>query len=274
MPRRSASTGPLSSTRSPSSSSAPRVGARWPLRIFISVDLPAPFSPMMACASPARTVIETSLSTSTGPNERESPTASSKGFPEAEFLPAFRVRHLWPRRRRSSRDRHFCLSVTCQRKLAPGRPIRKALVRLNLAETAPRAGEARTSSSMSVGPGRRGRAATRKRLRLAGSLCGKAIGGPIFLQSGPPRAKRPGERLHNSNLRDVNRRVGSNELDRFLASPLAVPPGVRRHDGCLARIDKGPPMRQADRASISPPDPRRFGGRQQGAEAFLLARSN
>ena len=58
------------------------MGARWPLRIFISVDLPAPFSPMIACTSPALTLRETSLRTSIGPNERDRPTASRTGSVE------------------------------------------------------------------------------------------------------------------------------------------------------------------------------------------------
>ena len=40
-------------TLSPSSRSVPSVGVRWPARIFIRVDLPAPFSPMIAWARPA-----------------------------------------------------------------------------------------------------------------------------------------------------------------------------------------------------------------------------
>ena len=136
MPRRSASTGPFSSTGAPSSFRTPRVGGRWPLTIFISVDLPAPFSPMIAWTSPARTSSETSLSTSIGPNERDSPTASRTECegPAATFgrsdlgcgwvgalgsgIPSPPA--LWPR-------------LTCQRYLAPrSRSVKRRPLRLPL----------------------------------------------------------------------------------------------------------------------------------------------
>ena len=55
MPRSTASRGPLSTTGSPSSSSAPVVGVSIPARIFISVDFPAPFSPNSAVTRPGMT---------------------------------------------------------------------------------------------------------------------------------------------------------------------------------------------------------------------------
>ncbi|HZZ62992.1 MAG TPA: hypothetical protein VFE63_17810 [Roseiarcus sp.] len=55
------------------------------LRIFISVDLPAPFSPTIAWTSPARTPIETSLRTSIGRNERDNPTTSRTGWAERKL---------------------------------------------------------------------------------------------------------------------------------------------------------------------------------------------
>ena len=86
---------------------APRVGARWPARIFISVDLPAPFSPMIAWTSPARTLTETSLKTSIGPNERDKPTASRTGpsgpAPARFFSPASDMRPRWSKRPPSKR---------------------------------------------------------------------------------------------------------------------------------------------------------------------------
>jgi hypothetical protein len=48
MPRRSASTGPVSVTVSPSILNSPRVGCKWPASSFMRVDLPAPFSSMIA----------------------------------------------------------------------------------------------------------------------------------------------------------------------------------------------------------------------------------
>ena len=51
-PRSRASCGPESATRSPSISTCPSLGAWMPVMILIIVDLPAPFSPTMACTSP------------------------------------------------------------------------------------------------------------------------------------------------------------------------------------------------------------------------------
>ena len=47
--------------------------------IFIKVDLPAPFSPMIAWTSPARKARLMSESTSTGPNAFVRPRVSSSG---------------------------------------------------------------------------------------------------------------------------------------------------------------------------------------------------
>src|ERR1700750_168561 len=49
----------------------PEVGCSKPERIFISVDLPAPFSPMMACTSPGRTSKSTLNSTGISPKDFE-----------------------------------------------------------------------------------------------------------------------------------------------------------------------------------------------------------
>ena len=48
-------------TGASSNSSVPAVGDSTPARIFTSVDLPAPFSPMSACTSPWRTANDTPL---------------------------------------------------------------------------------------------------------------------------------------------------------------------------------------------------------------------
>jgi len=79
MPRRSASTGPVNRTGSPAIATAPRVGARWPDKSLMRVDLPAPFSPITAWTSPALNDSETSLSTSTAPKLMVRPRASSTG---------------------------------------------------------------------------------------------------------------------------------------------------------------------------------------------------
>src|ERR1700676_5535637 len=55
MPSRSAARGPSMSTRLPSTSISPESAGCAPERIFMSVDLPAPFSPTRACTSPATT---------------------------------------------------------------------------------------------------------------------------------------------------------------------------------------------------------------------------
>ena len=78
-PRRSASTGPRRLISAPSSLSCPRLGAKWPDRIFIRVDLPAPFSPMIAWISPDAIARLMSERTSIGPKERDRPTASITG---------------------------------------------------------------------------------------------------------------------------------------------------------------------------------------------------
>ena len=68
----SASTGPGEHNRlSVQMKRSPFVGRRCPDRIRISVDLPAPFSPMTAWISPASRSSEMSLRTSIGPNDFE-----------------------------------------------------------------------------------------------------------------------------------------------------------------------------------------------------------
>src|ERR1043165_9203691 len=59
MPRRAAVVG-VSVTASPAKTIDPPSGRVVPDATFISVDLPAPFSPRMACTSPARIAIDTS----------------------------------------------------------------------------------------------------------------------------------------------------------------------------------------------------------------------
>jgi hypothetical protein len=62
MPRSTASLVEASRTGSPSSTSSPPEGCSTPERIFISVDLPAPFSPNRTVTLPRRTSKLTCLS--------------------------------------------------------------------------------------------------------------------------------------------------------------------------------------------------------------------
>src|SRR5207253_1751657 len=66
--------------------SSPRSGRRLPARILSSVDLPAPFSPTIAWASPSATANVTSRSAATAPNDlsrcRNSMAATSPSEPE------------------------------------------------------------------------------------------------------------------------------------------------------------------------------------------------
>src|SRR4051794_24805077 len=67
MPRAMASAGVWKATSAPSTSIVPSSGRCMPYKIFIRVDLPAPFSPQSACTSPRRTLMFTSrLATTPG----------------------------------------------------------------------------------------------------------------------------------------------------------------------------------------------------------------
>src|SRR5262249_24276131 len=68
MPAAWAAAGPLSTARWPSMSSSPSSGWWTPASIFTTVDLPAPFSPTRACASPPQRSIEASTTARTAPN--------------------------------------------------------------------------------------------------------------------------------------------------------------------------------------------------------------
>src|SRR5579884_252478 len=69
MPSRSAVRGPSIATGAPSTSIVPPSAGCAPARIFISVDLPAPFSPTSACTSPASTSNVTPSSARTPGND-------------------------------------------------------------------------------------------------------------------------------------------------------------------------------------------------------------
>ena len=69
MPACWAPAGPCRVTGWPSISSSPESGWYTPARIFTMVDLPAPFSPTSACASPANSSIVPSMTARTAPND-------------------------------------------------------------------------------------------------------------------------------------------------------------------------------------------------------------
>src|SRR5688500_12007957 len=69
MPRSSASRGLPRCSRSPRQCTSPPSGWTMPARIFSSVDLPAPFSPIRPWASPSATANDTPRSARTAPND-------------------------------------------------------------------------------------------------------------------------------------------------------------------------------------------------------------
>src|SRR5215208_1597346 len=82
MPRRCASAGEERRISSPARWMAPSSGGNTPVTIWMSVDLPAPFSPTSAWISPGRTVRSTPSRATTPPNRLRSPaTARSASLP-------------------------------------------------------------------------------------------------------------------------------------------------------------------------------------------------
>src|SRR5580704_14189066 len=63
----------------PASDTVPESGARWPVNWLISVVLPAPFGPMMACSSPLATSSETLSVARMPPKRRTSFSTRSSG---------------------------------------------------------------------------------------------------------------------------------------------------------------------------------------------------
>src|SRR3954462_218872 len=74
--RRCAAVGSRCAIGWPSSASVPASGVSAPVRILISVDLPAPFSPTSAWTSPARRSNDTPLSARTPANDLTMPSSS------------------------------------------------------------------------------------------------------------------------------------------------------------------------------------------------------
>src|SRR5215471_18414923 len=83
MPAASASRAERNCTGTPSSRMAPSYSACTPAMIFISVLLPAPFSPTRPWISPAFRAKSTSLRACTPPNDLQMPDSSSSGTPPA-----------------------------------------------------------------------------------------------------------------------------------------------------------------------------------------------
>src|SRR6186713_2698215 len=63
----------------PPSETLPECGSRWPVSWLISVVLPAPFGPMMACSSPLATSSETLSVAVMPPKRRTSFSTRSRG---------------------------------------------------------------------------------------------------------------------------------------------------------------------------------------------------
>src|SRR5262249_48915924 len=78
-----AAPGPFSTVGFPSTVSWPSSGWYTPARIFTSVDLPAPFSPTSACASPPYRSIDPSTIACTAPNDFIAPRSDSSGAPSS-----------------------------------------------------------------------------------------------------------------------------------------------------------------------------------------------
>src|SRR5262245_9196213 len=78
-PRRRASSGPRGAYGRPSSAIAPASGRTAPLSTFISVDLPAPFSPTRAWTSPGKSSRSTPRSACVGPKRLSMAVMARRG---------------------------------------------------------------------------------------------------------------------------------------------------------------------------------------------------
>src|SRR6516225_7220906 len=83
MPESRAAAGLCSTMGRPSMSSSPSSGWYTPASIFTTVDLPAPFSPSSACASPAYRSADPSTTACTAPNDLAACRSDSTGTPGA-----------------------------------------------------------------------------------------------------------------------------------------------------------------------------------------------
>src|SRR5579883_500242 len=81
MPAAAASRGEAKTTPSPSSTISPASGAMSPAIMFISVDLPAPFSPRMPTISPGHTSRSTASLAMVAPKTLVTPLTARNGWP-------------------------------------------------------------------------------------------------------------------------------------------------------------------------------------------------
>src|SRR4051812_48531786 len=86
MPSRCASSVEVGTIRSPPREISPTCSASTPVSTLISVDLPAPFCPMTACTSPARSVKSTASSAGLPAYAWVIPRAASSGAPAASAV--------------------------------------------------------------------------------------------------------------------------------------------------------------------------------------------
>src|SRR5690606_37447820 len=86
MPAAMASARDRKVTRSPLTRISPSSGRCIPYRIFISVDLPAPFSPTTACTWPAATLSSMSLLATTPGNRLVIPRSSTAGSTSGQLV--------------------------------------------------------------------------------------------------------------------------------------------------------------------------------------------
>src|SRR5258708_1386489 len=90
MPAAFGSAGRWNAPSSPFTRSAPVSGSYTPASIFTMVDLPAPFSPTSACASPAYRGKLTPCTAATAPNDLVTSRTSSRAVSPATRHPQFR----------------------------------------------------------------------------------------------------------------------------------------------------------------------------------------
>lgn len=111
MPRAMASPGLWNETCSPSTAMVPSSGFCMPYRIFIRVDLPAPFSPTRAWTVPRRTVMSMSWLATTPGNRLVMPRSSTAWG----LLDALMTHSPWQERRAEAME-----AVGAKKGTAPG----------------------------------------------------------------------------------------------------------------------------------------------------------
>src|SRR3954452_3920451 len=94
MPAALASAGPANSTSAPLTASEPVSGWCTPASILTMVDLPAPFSPTRACASPAYRGKLTPCTAATAPKDLLTPRTSTRAGPADDGSDTAATSHL------------------------------------------------------------------------------------------------------------------------------------------------------------------------------------